>query len=122
MVEPTEIWLIQPKTFLSVPHLARHAETGKPAPVQTASLPTEQKRHTENVLHISLRRCVTRSQCVSLAPPNAQLKISLLHSIIERRVAHRLKAMCHTFLACLSRAAGSAIDAIFLALHSRASV
>ena len=33
-----------------------------------------------------------------------------------------LKAMCHTFLACLSRAAGSAIAAISLALHSRASV
>ena len=32
------------------------------------------------------------------------------------------KAMCHTFLACLSRAAGSAIEAIFLALHSRSSV
>ena len=33
-----------------------------------------------------------------------------------------IKAMCHTFLACLSRAAGSAIEAISLALHSRPSV
>ena len=30
--------------------------------------------------------------------------------------------MCHTFLACLSRAGGSAIEAISLALHSRTSV
>ena len=37
-------------------------------------------------------------------------------------VSRCLKAMCHTFLACLSRAVGSAIEAIFLALHSRASV
>ena len=40
----------------------------------------------------------------------------------EGGVPHSLKAMCYTFLACLSRAAGSAIEAIFLALHSRASV
>ena len=33
-----------------------------------------------------------------------------------------VKAMCHTFLACLSRAAGIAIEAISLALHSRPSV
>ena len=33
-----------------------------------------------------------------------------------------VKAMCHTFLSCLSRAAGSAIEAISLALHSRPSV
>ena len=37
-------------------------------------------------------------------------------------LSHALKAMCHTFLACLSRAAGSAIEAISLALHSRPSV
>ena len=33
-----------------------------------------------------------------------------------------VKAMCHTFLACLSCSAGSAIEAISLALHSGASV
>ena len=36
----------------------------------------------------------------------------------EGGVSHSLMAMCHTFLACLSRAAESAIEAIFLALHS----
>ena len=36
----------------------------------------------------------------------------------EGGVSHSLKAMCHMFLACLSRAAGSAIEAIFFALHS----
>ena len=35
----------------------------------------------------------------------------------EGGVSHSLKAMCHTFFACLSRAAGSAIEA--LAFHSR---
>ena len=59
----------------------------------------------------------------------------------DRGILHALKAMCHAFLACLSRAAGSAIkamchplsvclscsagsaiEAISLALHSGASV
>ena len=33
-----------------------------------------------------------------------------------------LKTMCYTFSVCLSRSAGSAIEAISLALHSRPSV
>ena len=33
-----------------------------------------------------------------------------------------LKAMCHTMSVCLSRSARSAIEAIFLALHSGAPV
>ena len=34
------------------------------------------------VFHIVLRACEIRSQCVSLAPPRAPLKPSLLHSIV----------------------------------------
>ena len=34
---------------------------------------------------LSIRRCVTRSQCVSFVPPGAPLKLFFLHSIVERR-------------------------------------
>ena len=39
-----------------------------------------------------------------------------------RILCHCLKAMCNTFLVCLFRSAGCAIEAISLALHSRPSV
>ena len=45
------------------------------------------------VLPISLRRCETRSQSLSLAPPKAPLKLSLLHSIVFHilsRVSRRI--------------------------------
>ena len=34
---------------------------------------------------VVLRLCVTHSQCVSLIPPGAPLKLSLLHSIVKRQ-------------------------------------
>ena len=52
--------------------------------IALVALSAEWKRYTENVFHIVLRQCVTRSQCVSLAPPGALLKLSLLHSMVER--------------------------------------
>ena len=35
-----------------------------------------------NLYDVPLRRCETHSQCVSLTPPRAPLKLSLLHSIV----------------------------------------
>ena len=49
------------------------------------------KSARERVLSLALRACETRSQCVSLAPPTAPLKLSLLHSTVFHITQHTYK-------------------------------
>ena len=53
-----------------------------------------------SVFHLTLRRCETHSQCVSLTLPRAPLKLSLLHSI----VFHIALRQCETHSQCVSLA------------------